>query len=77
MDESGAVNGLGGVGEGWSGGPLIEQVVDVGERDGACLGGGGGVDGEGEHGFESAELYGAGYFRGHAVAGFGARGDRG
>ena len=40
VDEGGAVDGFGGVGEWGGGGPLLEDVVDVGAGDGACLAGG-------------------------------------
>jgi hypothetical protein len=62
VDEGGAVDGFGGV-------PLLEEIVEVRAGDGSGLGGGLWVDGEGEHGFEGTELYGAPDLGGHGVAG--------
>lgn len=74
VDEGGAVNGFGGIGEWGGGGPLLEEVVDVGAGDGAGLTGGGWVDSERKCGFKGAKLDGTLDLRGHGVTVFGALG---
>jgi hypothetical protein len=74
VDESGAMNGFGGVGEWGCGGPLFEEIVDVRTGDGAGLTGGCGVDCQCEHGFESAEFNSTLDLGGHGVAAFGSLG---
>src|ERR1700749_3634038 len=68
VDESGAMNGFGGVGEWSGGGPLLEEIIDVGAGDGAGLTGRDGVDGECQRRFERAKLDCAFNFGGHGVA---------
>ena len=77
IDERCAVDRFGSILRRGSRSPLLEQVVDVPESDGACLARGSRIDRERQHGFNGTKFDGALNFGRHAVSGFWAFGNRG